>query len=137
MAERDLFDVAQIAAEYREVVAQMNRAGVALVAGTDIEGARVPGFSLHEELLALVDAELTPLQALAAATNQRRAILHKRVNSAASPSGKAADLVLLEANPLDDIRSTSDSGRGDGREASRIAPRSTHCCRGRKLAQEN
>ncbi len=106
VAERDLFDVAQVAAEYREVVAQMNRAGVTLIAGTDIEGARIPGFSLHAELLALVDAELTPLQALAAATINAARVLHKESDFGSVSVGKVADLVLLEANPLDDIRNT-------------------------------
>ena len=55
-------------AELREVVALMHRSGVTLLAGTDIAGARVPGFTLHDELALLVEAGLSPLEALQAAT---------------------------------------------------------------------
>ena len=52
----------------------MNRAGVVLLAGTDIAAARIPGFFLHDELGALVEAGLSPLQALRAATSNAAAI---------------------------------------------------------------
>jgi cytosine/adenosine deaminase-related metal-dependent hydrolase len=93
-------------AEYRAVVAQMNRAGVVLLAGTDIAGARVPGFFLHDELSALVDAGLTPLQALRAATANAAAILHKESELGSVTPGKLADLVLVEGNPLERIENT-------------------------------
>ncbi len=96
----------QTFAEFIEVVRQMNRAGVSLMAGTDIAGPRVPGFTLHDELALLVDAGLTPLQALQAATLTPARILKKESDLGSIENGKIADLLLLDANPLDDIHNT-------------------------------
>jgi imidazolonepropionase-like amidohydrolase len=87
--------------------AEMHRAGVPLLAGTDIGAPLlVPGFSLHDELALLVrDAGMTPLQALQAAT-----LTPARVMGADSlgtvEAGRLADLVLLDADPLADIANT-------------------------------
>jgi len=99
-------DLKLTVAEFREVVRQMNRAGVTLLAGTDTAGNRIPGFLLHEELAALVDAGLTPLQALQAATLNPVRILRKENDLGSVQVGKLADLVLLDANPLEDIHNT-------------------------------
>lgn len=93
-------------AELREVVRQMNRSGVTLVAGSDIAGPRVPGFSLHDELVLLVEAGLTPMQALQAATLTPARVLNKAKDLGSIETGKIADLVLLDGNPLEDIRNT-------------------------------
>ena len=92
--------------EYAAVVAAANAAGVTIVAGTDMAvGVIHPGFSLHEELEALVTAGLTPAEALRAGTiNAAR--LFPRQNTGVVADGATADLVLLDANPLDDIRNT-------------------------------
>jgi imidazolonepropionase-like amidohydrolase len=93
--------------EHRETVRTMNRAGVVLVAGTDSSvPPRIPGFALHDELVALVDAGLTPLEALRAATINAATVMKKTDDFGAIARGKRADMVLLEANPLDDIRNT-------------------------------
>jgi imidazolonepropionase-like amidohydrolase len=92
--------------ELSAVVGQMHRAGVRLVTGTDMSfGIVHPGFSMHEELEALVEAGLTPAEALRAATINP-AHLFPKTNAGVVGPGKRADLVLLEANPLDDIRNT-------------------------------
>jgi cytosine/adenosine deaminase-related metal-dependent hydrolase len=96
----------RIFAELREVVREMNRSGVTLTAGTDTAGPRVPGFSLHDELALLVEVGLTPLQALQAATLTPARLLNKTNDFGTIESGKVADLVVLDANPLDDIRNT-------------------------------
>jgi imidazolonepropionase-like amidohydrolase len=102
----DLAEMKATVAELREVVRQMNRSGVTLVAGSDIAGPRVPGFSLHDELVLLVEAGLTPMQALQAATLTPAKVLNKAKDLGSIATGKLADLILLDANPLDDIRNT-------------------------------
>lgn len=102
----DLAELKATFAELREVVRQMNRSGVTLVAGTDIAGPRVPGFGLHDELVLFVEAGLTPLQALQAATLTPARVLKKDKDLGSIETGKIADLVLLDGNPLDDIRNT-------------------------------
>jgi hypothetical protein len=86
----------------------MFRAGVPFMAGTDTAaGVHVfPGFSLHEELALFVKAGLTPLQALQTATLNPARFLGRVADMGTVAEGKVADLVLLDANPLDDIDNT-------------------------------
>lgn len=88
--------------------AEMHRAGVALLAGTDIGAPLlVPGFSLHDELALLVrDAGMSPLQALRAATLTPARVMGLGDETGTVEAGKRADLVLLDADPLADIRNT-------------------------------
>jgi imidazolonepropionase-like amidohydrolase len=67
---------------------------------------QVPGISLHEELLRLVEAGLTPLSALQAATIHPARVLGLADALGTVEAGKLADLVLLDADPLADIRNT-------------------------------
>ena len=88
-------------------VGEMQRAGVRLLAGTDAPQAYVhPGASLHDELELLVRAGLTPMQALQSATGEPAAYLGALDSLGTVARGKLADLVLLDADPLADIRST-------------------------------
>jgi imidazolonepropionase-like amidohydrolase len=91
-----------------EVVNAMHRAGVPFLAGTDTPpGVYIfPGFSLHEELQRFVAADFTPLEALQTATLNPAKFLGKEDQLGTIDKGKLADMVLLEANPLDDIRNT-------------------------------
>jgi len=91
-----------------ELVGMMHRAGVDLLAGTDVLNPYCfPGFSLHDELALLVQAGLSPMAALQAATLNPARFLGKETELGTVEKGKIADLVLLEANPLEDIRNTT------------------------------
>jgi imidazolonepropionase-like amidohydrolase len=88
------------------LVGALDRAGVPLLAGTDeLNPYCFPGFSLHDELGLLVQAGLSPLQALRAATSSPARFL-ARDDLGAIAAGKLADLVLLEGDPLADIANT-------------------------------
>ena len=89
-----------------ELVPMMQKAGVGLLAGTDLAPNTKNG-TIHDELAALVDAGLSPIQALETATRGPAKFLGKLATSGTVEKGKVADLVLLNANPLDDIRNTS------------------------------
>jgi imidazolonepropionase-like amidohydrolase len=91
----------------RALVAPMQAAGVLLLAGTDGgDPYTVPGFSLHDELAELVVAGLTPMQALQAATRNAARFLGTPDDFGTIEAGRRADLVLLRADPLADIRHT-------------------------------
>jgi imidazolonepropionase-like amidohydrolase len=91
------------------LVGAMNKGGVRLLAGTGSGGTPlcVPGESLHEELELLVKAGLTPAQALRTATSNPAEFLGLSKKLGSVEVGKDADLVLLSADPLADIRNTS------------------------------
>lgn len=106
VSAEDLAELKATFSELREVVRQMARAGVTLVAGCDTSPRVPPGFSLHDELALLVEAGLTPMQALQAATLTPARVVSRDKDLGSIETGKMADLVLLDANPLDDIRNT-------------------------------
>jgi len=85
----------------------MQRSGVGILAGTDSGNPFCfRGFSLHDELGFLVKAGLTPTQALQAVTLNPARFLGKENDLGTIEKGKVADLVLLDANPLEDIGNT-------------------------------
>jgi imidazolonepropionase-like amidohydrolase len=91
-----------------EVVQLLHKAGVEFLAGTDTPaGVYIfPGFSLHEELQRFVAAGFTPLETLQAATLNPAKFFGMQGELGAVEEGKLADLVLLSANPLEDISNT-------------------------------
>jgi imidazolonepropionase-like amidohydrolase len=91
-----------------EVVNEMHRAGIPFLAGTDAPpGVYIfPGFSLHEELQRFVAAGFTPLEALQTATSNPAKFFGRENDLGTIENGKLADLVLLDASPLDDISNT-------------------------------
>jgi imidazolonepropionase-like amidohydrolase len=90
-----------------ENVRLLNKAGIVLLAGTDVGvPLQVPGISLHVELERLVEAVLTPLEALQTATLNPARVLDMTDSLGTVEAGKLADLVLLDADPLADIRNT-------------------------------
>jgi hypothetical protein len=85
----------------------MNEAGVPIGAGTDTPiGLSVPGFSLHSELEMLVQAGLTPMQAIESATMTPAKYFSIESVSGSIEVGKHADMILLDANPLENISNT-------------------------------
>ncbi len=83
------------------IVKALHDAGVPVVAGTD-EG--IPGHSIHREIELYVEAGLTPLQALQAATIVPARVMKLDAELGTIERGKRADLVVLNANPLESIR---------------------------------
>jgi hypothetical protein len=93
---------------YKKLVRDMHRAGVEFLAGTDT-GPNNPvpvGIGLHDELELLVESGFTPMEALQSATRNPARYFGTLKDMGTIEPGKLADMVLLNANPLDDIRNT-------------------------------
>jgi len=91
----------------RQIVSVMQQSGVGILAGTDTLNPFIyPGFSLHDELGYLVQAGLLPMEALQAATLNPARFMGREKDLGTIEAGKLADMVLLYANPLDDINNT-------------------------------
>jgi imidazolonepropionase-like amidohydrolase len=93
-------------AALEEATSRMHRAGVKMLAGTDAAGPRLVGFSLHQELAELVKIGMTAVEALQTATLNPARTLRKTADYGTIEAGKVANLVLLQANPLDRIENT-------------------------------
>ncbi len=86
---------------------KMHQSGVLFLAGTDTPNpSMLPGFALHDELKFLVSAGFSPMEALQAATLNPARYLGREKDLGTIETGNLADLVLLDANPLDDISNT-------------------------------
>ena len=102
----DAYYARKLQADLR-IVGLMNKTGVGLLAGSDsLDPYVFPGDSLHRELELLVEAGLTPLDALRTATSNPAEFFGQQTELGTIAKGKRADLVLLDANPLEDIRNT-------------------------------
>ena len=106
---------AQIEARHREyhqvaaVLPMLQQAGVTIMAGTDagfLNAFNYPGIGLHDELSLFVKEGLSPAQALSAATRAGPSWFGMLDRYGGIAAGKAADMVLLDANPLQDITAT-------------------------------
>jgi imidazolonepropionase-like amidohydrolase len=85
-----------------------HRAGVPFLAGTDTAAGIyiLPGFSLHDELADFVEAGFSPMEALQTATSNPAKFLGTESTAGSIAPGKTADLVLLNANPVEDIHNS-------------------------------
>ena len=91
-----------------ETIGLMHRLGVPILAGTDLGNPFMfAGFSLHDELELFVRAGLTPYEALRTATVNPAKYLGREKELGTIEKGKLADLILLDADPLTDIRNTT------------------------------
>ncbi|MEO9468006.1 amidohydrolase family protein [Parasphingorhabdus sp.] len=87
------------------MVSSLDKAGISILAGTDSPIAfTTPGISLHEELAMLVEAGLTPMEAIGTATIEPAKFLNLQDKQGSISPSRKADLVLLNADPLSDIR---------------------------------
>jgi len=91
-----------------DIVRKLHAAGVPFLAGTDTPAGVdvIPGFSLHLELQRFVDAGFTPLEALQTATIRPAEFFGTTADFGAVEKGKIADLLLLDANPTENIGNT-------------------------------
>jgi len=105
----------QIAARHKEyelskqVIPMLVEAGIPILAGTDagyLNSFNYPGEGIHEELERYVESGLTPQQALVSATITGPAFLGHSDRYGALSKGKAADILILDANPLSDVKAT-------------------------------
>jgi imidazolonepropionase-like amidohydrolase len=97
--------------EELKLVGRMYRAGVGILAGSDVYNPYIfPGFSLHDELSLLVEAGLPPMAALQAATIGPARFMGQEQRRGTIEVGKVADLVLLDRDPLADIHNSTGCG---------------------------
>jgi Amidohydrolase family len=108
LTSADLEKIKRFNARDAQLAVLLHKAGVRLLAGTDAAvDYCLPGFGIHDELALLVQAGLSPGEALRAATLNPAEFLGREKEFGSIAVGKRADLVLLERNPLTNIRNTT------------------------------
>ena len=89
------------------LMGKMSEAGVKILAGTDFANPHCyPGFSLHDELGLMVQGGMSELEVLKSATSHPAAFMGQAEHKGSVEVGKQASMVLLNKNPLEDIRNT-------------------------------
>jgi len=99
----------QMNAFFGKLVKSLDDAGVLLLAGSDsgaFNSYTYPGISLHKELAAMVENGISPLDALRTSTVNGAKFLNQTNDYGAVSKGKVSDLVILKANPLENIENT-------------------------------
>jgi hypothetical protein len=95
----------------KEATYKFHEAGGLLINGSDSPGAALPGWSVHQEMELFVEAGLTPMEALLTTTLNNAKVLGKEDELGTVEAGKYADLVILDADPLEDITHTQEIHR--------------------------
>jgi imidazolonepropionase-like amidohydrolase len=95
--------MAKVLAKDIEIVGALHRAGIPIVAGTD---QTVPGHSLHREIELYVQAGFTPMEAIQAATLVPARVMGLEKELGTVAVGKRADVIVIDGDPLADIRNT-------------------------------
>jgi imidazolonepropionase-like amidohydrolase len=107
LAIQAMLNSSERVADLRMIAGALHRGGAKLLVGTDSGIDRTqPGSSIHDELDQLVKAGLTPFEALLGATRTAAEYLGQTDAIGTIAVGREADLLLLNANPLDEIGST-------------------------------
>jgi imidazolonepropionase-like amidohydrolase len=109
LSQEQLEQAKLVNAKTAALVKLMQTSGVGLLAGSDSGASnsyRFPGRTLHEELELLVGCGLSPMEALQAATRNPARFLGELPRSGTLEEGKTANLTLLTANPLEDVRNS-------------------------------
>jgi imidazolonepropionase-like amidohydrolase len=90
------------------IVKALHDGGAHLLLGTDaVKPSVLPGFSLQEELEKFVATGMTPYEAIRAGTSDAAKFLHQENEFGVVSTGRRADLLLVEANPLEDVKNVS------------------------------
>ena len=90
------------------IVSALHSGGAHLLLGTDaVKPGTLPGFSLYEELENFAAARMTPYEAIRAGTSDAAIFLHQEKQFGTVATGRRADLLLVEANPLEDVKNVS------------------------------
>jgi len=114
-AKREILDdanyhpdtAARAVALRQQLILELHRNGAGLLLGSDSPQIfNVPGFAIHRELEYLVDAGLTPFEALQTGTANPAEFFGRTGDFGVVKTGAEADLILLDANPLEDVTNT-------------------------------
>lgn len=110
-SEKQVADRKALDQFFGKLAFKLNENGVSLLAGSDsgtYNSYTYPGISLHKEMEALVATGISPLDALRASAYNGAKFLKKDANYGSLSQGKIADIVLLNGNPLENIKNTQD-----------------------------
>ena len=99
----DLNDVKAGYKNFQRILLKYYKAGGKVLTGSDTS-ISIPGLSMQRELLLLIDSGFTPMQAITSATRENAQFLGKGNELGTITVGKVADLIVVGANPLEDIR---------------------------------
>ncbi|KAA2216773.1 amidohydrolase family protein [Maribacter flavus] len=110
-SEKAIQDRKELDTFFKKLALTLNQNDVSLLAGSDsgaFNSYTYPGISLHKEMEAMVDAGISPLDALKASAYNGAKFLKKESDYGSLKTGKQADIVILNQNPLENIQNTQD-----------------------------